>query len=396
MSEKKYSNIILVLPSWYPNKLSPYDGDFIKRHVEAISLYQNQTVIYVVKDENGIMTKDVLIEINLDNNITEQIIYYKPIKTGFKMFDKLLSQIKYKRVYKTAITNFIKKNGVPYLTHVHVAYKAGLLGCWIKTKWNIPYLLSEHSTIYLKKAEPNIDELNYYFKQIIKKVINNASNISVVSNYLGVAINNFLPKIKFKLVPNVVNSNIFTEVVDGITLKDNTDFIFISNFTSQKNFPFLVDVIKYLKQINIETTIHCYGSNSLEDVDLVTKYDVSNRFIFYGEVPQKIIAQKMQQVSALLICSKYETFGCVVIEANAAGLPVLATPTKPFDELIENGVNGIVATEFSVEAYAEVIKNFIDKKYVFDSKQIFKSVNNYSYQSVGKQYFDIYNSILSK
>lgn len=389
-------NFIIVLPSWYPNKLSPYDGDFIKRHIQAISLYQNQTVIYLVKDVEGKVTKDVLLITNYSNNLTEQIIYYKPIVTGVKIIDKLIAQFKYYCVYKKAITDCVKKNGIPLLTHIHVAYKAGIMACWIKNKWNVPYLLSEHSSVFLKEADPTLRNMSYYFYHITKKVIKNANSVSVISNYLGVTINTFLPKVKFDVVANVVNKNIFFEEPEGIKVKSKNDFIFISNFTTPKNFPFLVQVIKYLVELKIKITIHCYGSNSFKDVDLVEKNNVSTSFIFYGEAPQKIIAQKMQHVSALLICSKYETFGCVVIEANAAGLPVLATPIKPFDELIKNEVNGLLANDFSIKAYANVIENFINNKYVFDKKKIIESVNKFSYEAIGKQFDDLYLSLLSK
>ena len=30
---------ILWLPSWYPNKLDPFDGDFIQRHAVAVSAF---------------------------------------------------------------------------------------------------------------------------------------------------------------------------------------------------------------------------------------------------------------------------------------------------------------------------------------------------------------------
>ena len=36
---------VLWLPSWYPNKLSPFDGDFIQRHAKAAALYNDIAII---------------------------------------------------------------------------------------------------------------------------------------------------------------------------------------------------------------------------------------------------------------------------------------------------------------------------------------------------------------
>jgi hypothetical protein len=88
MARKK----ILWLVSWYPNKLLPYNGDFIKRHAEAVSLYEDVYLIYVVRDVSGTITKDVLIEKSTNGGLTEKIIYYYTPSTGISMFDKFFSE----------------------------------------------------------------------------------------------------------------------------------------------------------------------------------------------------------------------------------------------------------------------------------------------------------------
>ena len=48
---------ILWLPSWYPNKLAPFEGDFIQRHAQAAALYNKIYVIKVVADDRAMITK---------------------------------------------------------------------------------------------------------------------------------------------------------------------------------------------------------------------------------------------------------------------------------------------------------------------------------------------------
>jgi hypothetical protein len=40
---------ILWLVSWYPNKLKPFDGDFIQRHAKAVSLFQTLQLFILKK-----------------------------------------------------------------------------------------------------------------------------------------------------------------------------------------------------------------------------------------------------------------------------------------------------------------------------------------------------------
>jgi len=52
---------LLWLTGWYPNKTEPYAGDFIQRHAAAVALYHEVEVIHLVRDPDGIVTKDVLV-----------------------------------------------------------------------------------------------------------------------------------------------------------------------------------------------------------------------------------------------------------------------------------------------------------------------------------------------
>ena len=99
---------ILWLASWYPNALAPYDGDFIQRHAKAVSRFQKITVVYIKKDEEGIITKDVETFFSTQNNLYEIIVFYHPLKTGLHFLNRLLSAIKYKRVYRRILRKYIK------------------------------------------------------------------------------------------------------------------------------------------------------------------------------------------------------------------------------------------------------------------------------------------------
>jgi hypothetical protein len=129
---------ILWLVSWYPNALSPYDGDFIQRHARAVALFQKLTVIYVKKDERGSITKNIKIVSSSERNLTEIIVYYHVPSTKFQLLNKIYSVIKYKNVYRNILKKYISQNGKPDLVHVHVALKAGVNALWLKKKFNIP------------------------------------------------------------------------------------------------------------------------------------------------------------------------------------------------------------------------------------------------------------------
>ncbi|MDQ6761453.1 MAG: glycosyltransferase, partial [Bacteroidota bacterium] len=200
---------ILWLASWYPNELTPYDGDFIQRHAQAVSRFHEITVIHIKKDEEGIITKDVKISSSSKNNLHETIVFYHPAKTKFRLLNRLISSIKYKKVYRQILKNYIKENGKPALVHVHVALKAGLLALSLKKKWNIPFVVTEHWSGYFKEAKVNIYNSGFLVSNYTRRVLSNASLLLPVTQKMGEVINKEIVKIPFVVVPNVVDTSLF-------------------------------------------------------------------------------------------------------------------------------------------------------------------------------------------
>src|SRR5262245_35962249 len=99
MTKKK----ILWLCSWYPGKTEPFNGDFIQRHAQAASLYNDIYVVHVTGDTSGLI-KTTTTEIKEENGLTEHIVYYKKSGTAWGRFAghyQLLS------LYKNAIREYI-------------------------------------------------------------------------------------------------------------------------------------------------------------------------------------------------------------------------------------------------------------------------------------------------
>jgi len=119
--------------------------------------------------------------------------------------------------------------------------------------------------------------------------------------------------------------------------------------------------------------------------------------LFKGEVPQATLALAMQQASALILCSRYESFGCVLIEANACGLPVILSNLPVFHELISDGQNGMFIKENTALALCDCLLAFAKQKHSFDKNNIAAiTKEKYSYDVVGKKIQNMYTAIINK
>ena len=386
---------IIWLASWYPNQIHPFDGDFIQRHAQAVSLYSNVQVIYVVRDATGEITKNVLVKEFSDGNLDEMIIYYycKPFISGFP--DKYFSFLKFKRVFRRAILQYVHKKGKPDLTHVHTGMKAGLLAMWLKRKFKISYVVSEHWTGFLPDAKDNFEDLPGFLKKSWERLIRNASGVSVVSSWLAdkmtIKIKNQFPLV---VIPNVVNTSIFFPGQQQ-QKEQPTKFVHVSGLDFQKNPESILQAFAIVKKSGHPFCLDIFGPPKKEVEAMVNELDLTYEVQFHGEVMQSELSGFFHQASALILYSRYETFGCVIIEANACGLPVIVSDIPVLKEIVKEGENGIFVKENDPQALAEKLLLFINGQVKFDTEKIAAiAYSKYNYGEIGKQFYEWYKEVL--
>lgn len=384
---------ILWLVSWYPDKLSPYNGDFIKRHAEAVSLYHLVKVIYVVRDAAGKITRDVLTEENLYHQLSETIIYYYSPAYPF-FLNKFFSEKKYRRVYKQAISSYIAQNGKPPIVHVHVAMKAGVIALWIKRTMAIPFVVSEHWSGFLDEARERFDQLPFYFRSLWKKIMRKAAGCSTVSQYLGSAVQRRFPFIETTVIPNVVNTAIFFPAEEE---KKELKFIHISGLDELKNPKEIVEAFKIVSGKYPNAVLEIVGSTKKEIVDFSDGLQLTGKVRFREEVPQQLLASELNQSIALILYSSYETFGCVLIEANACGVPVIVSDIPIFHENIQESENGFFVRPHDPAALADKMIWAIENRPLIDSRAVATMTGSkFNYSKVGEQFSNWYKEILAR
>ena len=389
MSIESLSSYVLWLPSWYPCKLTPYDGDFIQRHAQAVSGFTIVHVLHLVRDKEGTITKDIKIEENKSGKLKETIIYYYSNPFPFQFLDSFFSLRKFNRIYKKYLTDYFLKQGLPSLVHVHIAFKAGLIARWIKKNMNIPYLLTEQWTVYLEEAKPKIKDLALSNQVLISKIITEAVLVLPVSNYLTKSIQRRWKGVECEVVPNVVNTNIFFP--GNYTSISKLRLIHISTLTYQKDPESLLEAMGILKKKGIYFSLDIVGPIFEKISSLVKENNVDSEVLLKGEMPQSDLAGMIRNSDILVLYSRYETFGCVIIEANACGVPVIVPDTQLMNELVKKNQNGILVHPGSAIALVEAVIDFAKKRTNFSRDSIATlTAEKYSYYRIGKMYSEIY------
>lgn len=393
MQEGKEKKYILWLPSWYPNELTPFDGDFIQRHAKAVSPFMPVHVFHLIRDRDRKWTRSTRLVEKVQGQLTETILYYASPRMPFRFLDKLVSQWKYMWLYRKHIRRIFEEKGFPELQHVHVVYKAGLIARWINKKWGIPFVLTEQWTIHLAEARPNLFDLPFAEQHLISRIMDHVEWVLPVSKYLGKAMKEHWPFIRFEVIPNVVDHGLFKP---GTVPKpaDKLRLVHVSTLTYQKDPESLCTALAVLKQRGVAFQLDLFGPATREIKELMQKAGIGDQVIFHGERPQAELARVMSECHALVLYSRYETFGCVIIEANACGIPVAVPDTALMQEIVSSDVNGVLVKPHDPIALADALQKLANGDIRFDAEKIRESSLKYGMDVVGKQYVAVYEQLL--
>lgn len=379
----------LWLASWYPNKLAPFDGDFIQRHAKATALVQPVHVVHVVKDAKGSVCKRRLIEENQNGNLRETIVYYNPYSTGWNRPDQLISFFTYYTVYRRYLNDLIKTEGKPLIVHLHVVMRAGLLALWLKKKWKLPYVVTEHWTGYERASQDNYFQKNLFFRRATKKILQQAALLLPVSRFLGEAITRQVQPVPYKVVANVIDTSLFSYTPYRPPV---FRFIHVSSMSYQKNIPGLLQVLKKLSQLTANWECVMVGPAE-DDLKQYGQELGLQQLVWTGELSYSDVARRMQEASAFVLFSRYETFSCVLIEAACCGLPVIAPRTGGIPENIPSWAGQLIEPG-NEEALLQAMRSVMENYERYDKKKISeRAAGLFNYGKIGREIADIYGSV---
>jgi len=136
-------------------------------------------------------------------------------------------------------------------------------------------------------------------------------------------------------------------------------FVFLSRVHPTKNLMFLIEIIK---EIDSESILDIYGplsdksyaENCLKASEEARTFKVN----FKGEIKHSEVAKALSNYHFFLLPTLGENFGHVIVEALAAGCPVIISDKTPWKGLSEKGIGWELPLE--KELWIEILKYCIN------------------------------------
>ena len=376
---------MLFLSSWYPNRILPKNGNFVRRHAQAVTKFAAVASLHVISDE---AVKEVEIEAQELNGVYEVIVYY-PKSSKWrpdKKYRKLLE------AHRRGYAHILEAWGAIDITHLNVIYPAGLFALELKEKYGIPYIITEHWTAFLKV---NPHEFKVYERYFIRQIGKQASALCPVSEDLKNAFVDFGFKGPFHTIPNVVDTDLFAHA-DRDT-RDGIKILHVSTFKdNHKNISGLLRVIGRLRKERNDFHITMVGNR------FGTKYDTliqslgltDDTLTILPVVPLADIARMMQEQHLFVLFSNYENLPCVISEAHCTGMVVVGSDVGGTREMISDR-NGYIVEARDEDALYEKLTLVMDGYGLYNTMEISRTAAlRYGYDPVGKAFLDLYEKVL--
>ncbi|MEK4028987.1 N-acetyl-alpha-D-glucosaminyl L-malate synthase BshA [Pseudobacillus sp. FSL P4-0506] len=181
----------------------------------------------------------------------------------------------------------------------------------------------------------------------------------------------------------------------GIAAQDKV-IMHVSNFRSVKRVPDVVRVFKRLRE-HMPAKLLLVGDGPEMTIvcKLVSELNLEECVLFLGK--QDNLEELYVLSDLVLLLSEKESFGLVLLEAMACGVPCIGTNIGGIPEVIENGKNGFLSEVGDIESVTKQALQLLtdDNFYQKISEQAIQTVQTHFHsESIVREYEKLYMSLL--
>ena len=371
---------ILFISSWFPNQLEPTNGNFVQRHAEAVSLLHDVEVLHAIGDFN--QKEKFIFDDKVINGIRTLIVYYKNSKNPLQNFLRRM------KAYKIGF----KKMQKPDLVHGNILHNNMLFAVSLKRKYGIPYVISEHWSIF---QEQNHAKISKSARILAKKIAEKASFILPVTENLVSGLQNLGINTSMKVVGNVVDTDLFLPKSNE---PEKFTFLHISNLVALKNPEKIIKAAIDLHQINPNFELQIGGDGDLMPLQKIIRENDAEGYIkTFGILSLKEVSEKMNTTNCFILYSDYENQPCVILESLASGIPVISTNVGGISELLKEN-RGVLIEKKDGQELLEAMNNILKKNVKLESPENLRKYveDHFSKHEIAEIFSKIYKQVLVK
>lgn len=360
---------VLILPSWYPKTEHDITGSFFREQAHAMRQAGCRVGVLAplyrsLRRPRAILNPDPVVPLQDDAGIPTIRV---PILNLFARVNSLASwQII--RHLAPRFDEYVVSHGMPDIVHVHSLLPAGDFASWLQETHRIPFIVTEHSTAFARGVVPptRLKKASRIARMATRRLAVSKPFAGLLEQQLGSTAG------AWEVFPNMVSDRFFVTPPRNPGRRTATFcFLGIGTLERKKRFDLVLKAFTHAfgGDPGVHLRIGGDGPERSALEALAHELDISDCVSFPGRLPRDAVRDEMHNADAFVLGSDAETFGVVLIEALACGLPIIATRCGGPEDIV-NASNGVLVPPGSVAAIAEAMNRVRANRHAFQPDRI--------------------------
>jgi glycosyltransferase involved in cell wall biosynthesis len=277
------------------------------------------------------------------------------------------------------------------LIHAHFTYPDGVVAAHLGRRYGVPVVITEQNI-----WGPWMNQWSGVRKRAIWAAQQSACHMAI-SRSVRSTIESFAGKMENLIViPNGVDGSEFSLPANQ-NGRVPDQIVFVGAVRPVKGVDVLLEAMRLLvdrgRRLNLvligEAFFGAYRQEELRLKQMVSELKLLDRVRFAGKQPLRELVRYMRQSAALVLPSRAESLGMVLVEALACGAPVVATRCGGPEDIVNDRV-GVLVRPGDPAALAHGIEHVLDHHY---DPAILRAhaLENFGLESVGRRLSEVYH-----
>lgn len=281
------------------------------------------------------------------------------------------------------------------LVHAHFIYPDGVTGHELARRWGVPLIVTEHAPWSQWLERPGVRSPSLAAAEYATRII-------AVSTYVRDSIAEYIGDIPgIDVIPNGVDGSVYRP--NQASARDDDRILYVGVINFNKGIDILLEAMPEILRRRPNARVELVGGGFYRDTRRqqeelkvhASALGLGDRFAFVGHQPPHEVARRMAESAVLVLPSRAESFGSVLIEALACGTPVVATRCGGPEDIVDDSVGELVPKEDSA-ALADALVRVMERRDEYAPQTLRdEALRRFGWDVVVRRTLDVYQQVMS-
>lgn len=253
--------------------------------------------------------------------------------------------------------------------HSHTPFSLGSLALWAARRRRLPHIHTYHTlyVAYRHYLPPPLRPPRKMAEVASAVFCNLCDAVTVESTPIRDELLRYGVRVPIHVFPFGVNLRLFSRPIrhdlraDLALPPEAKVLLYVGRLAPEKNVLFLVRTFREVAKTRGDAYLVMIGGGPAAEelAREARRLEVEDRVLLPGFIGHDLLVDYYRGADVFVFASKTETQGLVVLEAMAAGLPVVAIPKMGVKDFLRHRVNALCAPEDEVR-YAQLVLELLE------------------------------------